>query len=473
MIFRKKQIPVHKIKRLLLVRPDAIGDMVLMIPVLKAIRKKYPSIHITILASHYNSRIIKHLDLFDDIIYKTYIKSFKEFWSYVSFLKSKTYDVAIHFGIRDYIVWPCFFSIPINIGDKSLLSLWPIFRKYGVFYRNHDRPKHVCEYHFILAKALGISLSNEEDLEIPAPPGSIDEARDLLTQHGYTGTKPLIGIQVGVGFGNRPVKPEKYARYINALRQKMDVDVCISGYSDIELEFCSVIESHVDAPVITLKKVPIELFMGVITLFDVFVSVDTGPFHLGAALKVPQLAIFPSKKVKPLSWGPYRNRHFVVRNTKNCTYDCPHQGCPYDVCSDDISETDMITKTIALLNGGGVSTKKEQREHWFSMCMTILVLWDEQSKERNEFLYRTLTKWGFIVHSLYYADSGVEKFIREHDIAIVHNLSGKRRWRLFLSGQRVIKYIYHSPLWIHDDVKFESKDDLIQYYSNKFSQKIL
>lgn len=473
MFFKPKQVPAHKLKRLLLVRPDAIGDMVLMIPVLKAIRKKYPSLHITILASQYNARIIKHLDLFDDIIYKTYIKSFKEFWKYVSFLKVKKFDIAVHFGIRDYIVWPCFFSVPINIGDKSMLSLWPIFRKYGVFYRNHDRPKHVCEYHFIIAQALGLSLSDDEDLSIPAPKGVVDEARMLLSQHGYSGNKPLIGIQVGVGFGNRPIKPEKYARYINELRKTMDVDVCISGYSDIELEFCSVIESNVTTPVITLKKVPIELFMGVISLFDVFVSVDTGPFHLGAALKIPQLAIFPSKKVKPLSWGPYRNKHFVVRNTQRCTYDCPHQGCPYDICSDDISEADMIEKTRLLLNGGGVSSRKDQIEHWFSMCMTILILWDESTKDEYVTLFNTLKKWGFMVHARHCNDQGLETFIREHDIAIVHNLTGKRRWRLFLIGQRVIKYIYHSPLWIHHSIHVDTKDDLIQFYSRKFSRKLL
>jgi ADP-heptose:LPS heptosyltransferase len=474
MFFKKKSIiiPKNKVKKLLLVRPDALGDMVLMIPFLKALRKKYPQAHITVLASKYNSKVINHLDYIDEIIYKTYIHSLKDFFKSVAFFKSQSYDVALHFGIRDYIVWPCFFAVPINIGDKALLSLWIVFRKYGVFYRTHDRPKHVCEYYFIIAKALGLTLDDVEDLSMAPPPGSVDTATEILKSLGVTFSRPLVGIHVGVGFGNRPIKPEKYASYINALREKKEVDVCLSGYSDAEFQACSLIQSLVKEPVVVMPKGPLEIFMGGISLYDVFVSVDTGPFHIGAALGIPQLAIFPSKKVKPLSWGPFRNRHFVVRENGGCDYDCPHQGCPYDICSDDIREFDMVDKTERLLNGDGVATRKDQVNHWFSACMNSLILYDDRTEKEKDELLERLKSWGLTTVALQLNDPSLFETIRKNDIAIINNLTGKKRVKLFILGQRVIKYIYHSPLVIYGLIAYKSKDDLIEYYSKQFSKKV-
>lgn len=476
MFFLKRkipQIPKEKINKILLVRPDALGDMVLMIPVLKAIRKKHPQAHITVLASKYNSMVIQHLPYMDDIIYKEDIQPIKSFFKRVMFLKQYQFDVAVHFGIRDYIVWPSFFAIPYNLGDKALLSLWPIFRKYGVFYRSHDRPRHVCEYHFIIAQALGITLHDVENLNMEPPSGTAEEGKQVLVEMGKHSDRPLIGIHVGVGYGNRPIKPEKYAEYINQLRESLSVDVCLTAYADKEFEACRVIESLVNDPVFILEKRSLDKFMGVIKWFDLYVSVDTGPFHISAALGVPQLAIFPSKKVKPLSWGPFRNRHYVIRQNLNCLYDCPHQGCPYDICSDDIKVSEMVEKTVALLNGAGVVTRKDQIEHWFTLCMSILILFDKETMSDAEQLFNQLRGWGLNVYSKPIDDPHIFECMRQRDIAIVHNLTGKREVKLFLMGQRVIKYIYHPPLFIHDIEHFESKDELLEFYISKFKYKIL
>jgi len=473
MFFKKPPRLKKDPKRLLLVRPDAIGDMVLMIPVMKAIRKRFPDCHITVLASSYNARVINHLDIYDEIIHKKRLKTLREYWDYTRFLKSKNFDVALHFGIRDYIVWPCFFSIPINIGDKAMLGLWPIFRKHGAFYRNHDRSKHVVDYHFILGQALGLTLDYDEDLSIDPPEGKVEWAKRYLKSLGCHLEKPLVGIQVGVGYGNRPVRPDKYARYISALKKHVDVDVCIAGYSDQELEACQSIVEQTSESVFVLKKVPLEEFMGVISLFNVFVSVDTGPFHLGAAIGTPQLAIFPSKKVKPLSWGPFRNKHFIARNTQNCFHDCPHQNCPYDICSDDISEDDMVRKTKALLSGDGVETKLDQQSHWYSVCLPVLVLYDDTVVEDSKKLEADLRSWGFNVFRKELSDPHLFQFMRERDISIVHNLTNRRKWSLFILGQKLIKTLYHSPLFLHGKMHIETKDDLIHLYNRRFSKKLL
>ena len=149
-------IPKSLVRHILIIRPDAIGDLILTIPAIMTIKKHYPKAKISLLASPYNAKLLYDFDIVDHIIEYTPRATWKSFSYLRTLFKKKDIDVAIHYGIRPEVAWACFFSIPHNIGDKAHLSLWPIFRKYGIFYRNHDRMKHFVEYNHVLLKPLGI-----------------------------------------------------------------------------------------------------------------------------------------------------------------------------------------------------------------------------------------------------------------------------------------------------------------------------
>ena len=64
------RIPVEKIKKILVISSDAIGDMALTLPAIKTLKDTYPHLHITVLASPINSQLIQHLDFIDEILLK-------------------------------------------------------------------------------------------------------------------------------------------------------------------------------------------------------------------------------------------------------------------------------------------------------------------------------------------------------------------------------------------------------------------
>lgn len=472
-------IPLEKIKKIVVVRPDALGDMVLTLPCIQAIRRQFPHWHITVLASPYNARIIRHLDYIDDIILdwtKTgKIHSFKDRWRYSQFLRDHHFDLAIHFYSETETVWPLFFAgIPYHIGDKAKLGLWPVFRNYGRFLKTFDQTKHVVEYNFQLLEAIGVSLDPANTpLQLPVPDNERVDGDKRLHQAGRRSDVPLIIIQIGVGFGNRPIEPEKFADYINLLRKTHDVDVCVSPFSEKEKEFTKRFTARLTGTALVIPDVPIMGLLGLVSHCSVFVSVDTGPFHMTAAAGVPMLAIFPSRKVKPTRWAPWRTRHWIVRESRQCPHFCPHEGCPLTVCSDAILAQDLVNKTISLLNGGGVVHPKDQFAYWFAESMSVLLLHDAQTDALTATFEAHLTTMGIRCTRTSVSNPSLPSLLIEKDITIIHNFSKKRCWRLWLIARQASLQLFNPPVIVNQAWDLDTSDAIIDRYRTAFKNQLL
>lgn len=470
------KMPVHRIKKVVIVRPDAIGDMVLTLPCIQAIKQHYPDWHITVLASRYNSGIIQHINYIDDIILdwrtENKIHSLRDRWAYIQFLKSHHFDLAIHFYSETDTVWSAVFAgIPFHIGDKAKLGMWPIFRKYGTFLKTFDQTNHVVEYNFQLLASIGIALDPTMPLSLPVPKSHQKTAETILLTAGRRPQVPLIGIQLGVGFGNKAIEPEKLADYINLLRTKQDVDVCISPYTDKEKALAERFLSRVTDPVLVFPPGPIMDFLGLLSHYSVYVSVDTGPFHMATAIGVPILAIFPTRKVKPTRWAPWRTRHLIVRESQSCPHFCPHEGCQITVCSDAIITQDMVEKTQRLLSGEGNQAPDDQFRDWFKRSMSVLILDNEIERENATLFEQTLRLFGIRVTRADVTHNNLANVLLQNDVTVIHNFTKTRKWRLEILARNASLQLFNPPLIIHEDWAVATEDALIHAYRQKFKEK--
>ncbi|MFT5171651.1 MAG: ADP-heptose:LPS heptosyltransferase [Candidatus Marinamargulisbacteria bacterium] len=474
-----KTLPVEKFQKILIVRPDAIGDMVLTLPCVKAIKEAHPHLHISILASSYNAKVVEHLPYIDEIIVDRYTtgeaETWRQRWAYSRFLKDKNFDVAVHFYSESKQVWTAVAAgIPIHLGDKAKIGLWPVFRKHGVFLKSFDQTKHVIDYNFQLLQPLGVRKPESLSKVLPPPEEGVSRAKGLLKEAGYEGNHPLVGIHPGVGAGNRPITPEKYVAFIKKLREKVDVDICITGYSESEKSYRDRIVKGLAGDAIDMVgKTSVSELMGVLSQYSLYVGVDTGPSHLASALGVPQIAIFPSKKVKPTRWAPWRNSHFVVRESHVCPHFCPHEGCPLTICSDELQVSDMVEKAIDLLQGGGIKTGVKQFRYWFCQSMVVLILFDDRTTQAATAFSQSLTDAGIRNYRSHINDKTLSEKLMVHNVSIMHNLTKRRKWRLFWVSQRASRKLFNPPLVIHGDVVIPENGDVIDFYTQKFEAKWL
>jgi len=470
-------IPINAIKKVLIIRPDAIGDMVLTLPCIEAIKTQYPQWHLTVLASPYNAQIIRHIPYIDNILLD-WKKSQKitSIWDrirYIRHINSHQFDLAIHFYSETDTVWTSVLArIPYHIGDTAKIGLWPVFRKHGVFLKTFDQTKHVMEYNFQLLRSIGIKLDPNRKMNFPIPPEYKNKGQDLLTAAGRRPNVPLIGIQLGVGFGNRALEPEKYADYINLLRTEIDIDVCVTPYSEKEKVFAARFANRVKTPVITIPDNSIPDFMGIISNYTLFVSVDTGPCHLCTAIGIPILAIFPSRKVKPTRWAPWRNRHFIVRESQTCDQFCPHEGCPLTICSDAIEMRDMVDKTKALISGQGLETAEDQFKEWFSRSMSVLILDSPETTVAAAKFESVLAKANIRVTRVPVTIGAIDELLLQKDVTIIHNFSGRRRLYLSFLARKAALQLFNPPLIIHSAWEIDESIPIENRYRTAFEAKV-
>lgn len=449
-----KLIPTHKIRRVLIVRPDAIGDMVLTLPAIAALRHTYPHLHITLLGSRYTYDLVAPTGLFDTILIDKCrtgeARGWRGFWRYVIEIRRMNFDAVVHFYSETPEVWLTVFAgIRYQIGDKAKLGLWPIFHKYGRFLKTFDQTKHVVEYNFQLLQSFGLTLDPETPLVSTLTPDQKTMGHQKLKDVGWDGQQSIVGFHLGVGGGNKAISVLKFINTIKTLHTEGHA-ICFTGHSQKEREDRDILLKQLDFPVLDLVgKTSLGELTGVLACWSLYIGVDTGPFHLAASMGVPQVAIFPTRRVKPTRWGPWRNRHELVREAYQCPHFCPHHSCPLTVCSDALQETDIIAKAKNVLAGGGHQHADEQFSSWFRNSMAVLILKNAKTLGHAMRLHAQLTEMGVRSQVTDITAPDLAEQLLAQDSTIIHNLTGQSRFKLFFLSQRMALKLFNPPLVVN------------------------
>src|SRR3989339_1040 len=317
------------LEKILLLRPDMIGDCVLITPAITLLRKKHPNARIAVLASPYTRAIFANNPDVDEIITDKKIPENK-------------FDISIHFYNEfEYALMAKRAKIPVRIGSSNKPLIGWLYTK-RIDQKWTDLTLHEVEHNLLLLKALDVDISNPPPLNI-----------------GIQRTKSkdfTVGIHLGTGKGNRSWLPERYAEVADYLIKKLHAKVILTG-SKKEIGLAE----HVPGENLVGKTTLAELIKTIAT-YDIYIGVDTGPMHIAAALKVPTVAIFPTKFVKPSEWGPWQTQHIVVRKKINCRRSCLPKKCELDDCLLQIKAQDVIDAVELLLKG-----KTHTKDDWIRM----------------------------------------------------------------------------------------------------------
>jgi len=117
-------IDLNRVKKILLVRTDRMGDVVVTTPVFPAIKKKFPHSHLAILVSKENEDLVRGNSYLDEVICYDKLGAEKSWWGvlrFIFYLQKKHFDVAIHLHPRARTYLTSYLArIPIRIGRSAL-----------------------------------------------------------------------------------------------------------------------------------------------------------------------------------------------------------------------------------------------------------------------------------------------------------------------------------------------------------------
>ena len=288
---------------ILLMRQERIGDVLVGIPVLRALRQRYPAARIHFLVSRNNFAVRDAVRPFVDRIWR-YDKTVGSALTLLRALRRERYDVVV-----DLVDNPSATSRLVIGWCGARLAVGLAHAEAGCY--SHAAPLldrasvHPVERLAQLLLPFGIDPAKVPlDLEYPLSDADERRARELLGAR----RRPL---RFGVNLSGRG--PQRYwgrDNFVRLIRHLADTDdrfqVSICGAPGDADEVAAVAAATGLEPVPPLRS--LHDFAAVIHEFDMVLTPDTSVVHLAAAWKIPAVGLY-HRQPGVMPWLPYRSPH--------------------------------------------------------------------------------------------------------------------------------------------------------------------
>jgi ADP-heptose:LPS heptosyltransferase len=326
----------ERFKRILFIKLDVLGDMIVALPSIAALRCKFPEAELTVLASSrgagilheqnelYPGGLCDRIQVWDAPWHNTFVKvlgvkvilqmfrQLPQFWynPYDIVIQPVNFGTGVAFALLTMgrrVLAVVDERLPLAVRLRSLVSD-PV----GV---PQDRIFHMKDCAELLLSRLGVD-------KVVYVPGLIvaNQARQIVVKflegEGYRGGR-LILINVGAGHRLRVWGNHKFAQLVRELDLKYSAMIVLIG-SPIEQEMAAEIKKMSCIDVVNVVgQFSMNELIALVSLANLIITVDTGIMHLAAALNTPMVAIFGAGLVdfcKPLS-----QNYIIVKEELGCS----------------------------------------------------------------------------------------------------------------------------------------------------------
>jgi len=310
-----------------------VGDAIMALPALRAVRRRFPDAMISIVARPYVADIYRGQEICDELI------SYDPTGAHAGLsgrerlakqLRAQKFDVAVLLQNAFDAAWLAWRAgIPGRIGyardGRSLL----LTKRIAVPKRSEIPPHEQFYYLELLRRAGWIdSLPDEHHVQLHVGEGQGRRAEETLTAAGARGDVSRVAIGAGAAYGSAKCwPPERFADFVNRYRRHADSDVILFGTA-AEQQVADAIAAGITGPVIRLVgKTAIADLPALLSRCQLFVGNDSGAMHVAAAVGLPVVAIFGS--TDPYGTAPITPRCTIVQEKPYCS-PCFLRRCPID-----------------------------------------------------------------------------------------------------------------------------------------------
>lgn len=316
-------------KKILIIRQDRLGDVVLATALPRELKRRYPGCHITMLVRPYTCDVFDHNPHVDNVLIDDVNDDNRgeTFWPMVAKVRREHFTHALMLlpeARYNYMTFAA--GIPFRLGHGIIL-FHALTLVRPVMTRKLQKGRNEAEYAMDLARAVGVKTTNIQS-EIYLSAEEKRECAEIRKQwQGGDPERRIIGIHSTSGKSSPNWEPDVWAELIANLTAAGSVQVVVTDYEvPAEIEHLPNVEI-MSVPGGSLRRDIVHF-----AALDLLVSASTGPMHVAAALKVPTLSVFcPLPACEPALWGPNGNRaEYVLPDPAYCRDHCP--GDPH-ICS--------------------------------------------------------------------------------------------------------------------------------------------
>ncbi|MBI5181846.1 MAG: lipopolysaccharide heptosyltransferase II [Nitrospirae bacterium] len=337
------------IKKILIRGTNWIGDAVLTMPAVNAVRKRFIDAEISILVKPWvaglfvNSPDIDRIIIYGDENYISLCGKRK----LASDLKKYKFDMAILFQNAFEAAFLAFLAkIPIRYGYNT--DGRGMFLTHKIPLSDETLKKHQVWYYLDLLRPIGINIERPE-LNLKIGNKDKSSALNILKINRIKKDDLIIGINPGASYG--PAKrwlPDKYAKLAEMLIERHNARIILFGSKDDKEVAAEIVSISTAKPLNLAGITSLTETAALIEQCRLFITNDSGLMHIAAALNVPVIAIFGS--TSPEKTGPYGKGHHIIYKNAECS-PCLKRKCPTDFrCMGLISVDEVYSRAEKMIN---------------------------------------------------------------------------------------------------------------------------
>ncbi len=335
-------------KHILAVNLKYLGDIIVITPALKALRRAYPECRITYMVrTEYSGAVATCADIDDILPFDFSIRKLRGFarlkaeLRWVRTLRRTAADTYIEFHPGDrYTLWGWLSGAKNRIGPGKQAFSYLLTHKVAVY----EDSKSYLEYYLDIANAAGAPTVTRRTEFVPSE-SSRAQAAEFLGRHGITENLSIIAIHPGASEPSKIWSARNFGALVSRLALIPDVRVVLFR-GPMEGEAIRSIESSAEVPVPVIDtRSDVGIMAAVMERSTLCLSNDSAARHLAAAVGTPTLTLFPEDKTE--TWHFYKecDGHHVIVGRRIIPSDgaVPYLG--------DITVDAVYNKLVALLAG--------------------------------------------------------------------------------------------------------------------------
>ncbi len=290
------------INSICIVRLSALGDVLMMVPLIRTLQTYLPHAKLTWVISKPAYFMVEGMDGVEFIVIDK-PNTIGDYWRFKKQMSKRQFDVLLapQASFRTNLLYPL-----IKAKRKIGYDAHRANDGHGWFVKERVTPghEHTMDGFLKFAEPLGI---NQKVIrwDLPISVADFNWAEDHLPKEG-----PILVVNPAA---SKPERSWLVDRYINVLQQaqeKWNVQVVLTGGpGDYDKLLAEQITQHIPATNLVGKTKPKQL-LAVISKAQAVLCPDTGPSHMAAAVNTPVVALHAV--TSPLVSGPYVFQHLVV-----------------------------------------------------------------------------------------------------------------------------------------------------------------
>ena len=352
------------VRNILCVRLDAIGDVLMTGPALRALREGQPQRRITLLTSPYGASIARLMPEVDTVLEYAapWMKATpqrsdaRHEYRMIGELREHAFDAAIIFTVSTQSPLPaallCYFAgVPRCLAHcrenpYQLINYWILDPEAG------GSTRHEVQRQLDLVAHIGARAANTR-LALRVPPAARRRALEELTCAGIRDSAPRVVVHPGATAPSRRYPPDHFAVAARTLHETHGCQIVFTGSAE-EIGLIEDIRAAMRAPSVSLAgRLDVAELSAVIAHSDLLVVNNTGPAHMAAALDVPVVDLYAQTN---LQHTPWEVDHRLLYHEVPCR-GCLKSVCPqgHHDCLRRVAPESVVQAAVELLRRRGAA----------------------------------------------------------------------------------------------------------------------